>query len=147
MATDTKKKKLSDQLSVIRFVVIVLLTICLFLFYKFASGVANNYRAAQEVEQLQQKVTSLEDRQQSLEKRLEYVQTNDYVERIARTQLKWARPGETTVVVVPASRDIVPIPRPTPNVQPETNKNSESSWLAWWHLFFEQAPPVISTER
>ena len=46
-----------------------------------------------------------------LEKRKAYVQSDEYVELVARRELKLARPGEVVVVPAPAPQDFAP---PTP---------------------------------
>jgi len=87
-------------------------------------------------------VTELQARQETLQNQIEYVDSDRYVEYIARTQLKWARAGETEVVVVPASHEIAPVVDPTEDAQQEEAANQSSSSLkAWWNVFFNSAPP------
>jgi cell division protein FtsB len=87
---------------------------------------------AEEV-RLEQKVEAEQVRYEELTTELEYVQSDEYVERWAREERKMARPGEIAVVVVTDSdeaqtADTQPTPTPTPEAQP--------FWLELWELFF-----------
>jgi cell division protein FtsB len=140
MSTQSKKKR-APQFSLTNFIIVILVTIALFLIVDFGCRAATNYRINNESQRLRDGVADLRARHEMLRKRLEYVQGDAYVEEIARTQLKWTRPGETVVVVVtPAGTP----PDPVSGVAPLPDRLSapQSDWLPWWFLFFDTVPPT-----
>ena len=101
---------------------------------------AANYRVQREAERLSQEVEQARLQQQRLLARRSYVASDLYIEEVARRELKWARPGETVVVVM---------------ANPETSKSEpdleiqaktvgpvvQTPVQAWWLLFFDSPPP------
>lgn len=136
------KKKRGPQFPVTQFIAIIVTTICLFLVVDFGRRTAASYQIKGEVERLQQEVAAARARREALDARLAYVKSDDYVEEIARTQLKWAREGETVVVVMATPQ---PAPSTPPSGQPvsKDNETPQSSWHAWWFLFFDGPPPAV----
>ena len=140
MSTQSKNKR-TPQFSLTNFLIVILVTIALFLIVDFGCRAATNYRINNESERIRDEVAVIRARHDILKKRLEYVQSDAYVEEIARTQLKWTRPGETVVVVVtPAGTP----PDAVSGVVPLHDRLSvpQSDWLPWWFLFFDTAPPT-----
>ena len=134
------KKKRGSQFPFTHFVAIVVITISLFIVVDFARRTAATYKIKNEAARLEDEVAAVRARHQALQARLRYVQSDAYVEEIARTQLKWAQPGETVVVVMatpqaaPSSESGI---EPTePDLPPP-----ESPWEAWWFRFFNLTPP------
>ena len=137
----TLKKKRVFQFPFTQFVAIVVVTVCLFLVIDFGRRTASNYQIKAEETRLGTELADSQSRHAALEARLAYVQSDAYVEEIARTQLKWAREGETVVVVMP-----------TPQAQSQAQADGqpaaingvvpESPWQAWWLLFFGALPPI-----
>ena len=119
---------------------IIVITISLFLVIDFARRTAATYRIKNEAIRLEEEVAAARARHQALQARLSYVQSDAYVEEIARTQLKWALPGETVVVVMPT-------PQAASGSSSGSSSTSEadvpppSPWQAWWYLFFDTPPP------
>jgi cell division protein FtsB len=134
------KKKHGPQFPLAQFIAIIVITISLFLVADFARRTAAIYQVKKEAARLEEEVAAARARRQALEARLNYVQSDAYVEEIARTRLKWAREGETVVVVMA-------IPRPVPASPAEGQSASigdvvpQSTWQAWWLLFFTPTPP------
>ncbi len=135
------KKKRVFQFPLTQFVAIVVVTVCLFLVIDFGRRTAANYQIKAEETRLEAELADSLSWHTALGARLAYVQGDAYVEEIARTQLKWAREGETVVVVMA-----------TPQAQPQTPADGqpaaingvvpESPWQAWWLLFFGTLPPI-----
>lgn len=134
------KKKRPSQFPLIQFTVIVVVTVSVLLVVGFARRTAATYQVRNEEARLEAELVAAKEHHQDLQKRLEYVQSDAYVEEIARTQFKWARPGEVVVVVM-----ATPVPAPTPPApgQPTSDEEviAQSSWEAWWMVFFESPPP------
>jgi len=135
------KKKRVFQFPFTQFVAIVVITVCLFLVIDFGRRTAANYQIKAEETRLETELADSQSRHTALEARLVYVQGDVYVEEIARTRLKWAREGETVVVVMA-----------TPQAEPQASADGqpaaingvvpESPWQAWWLLFFGILPPI-----
>ncbi len=135
------KKKRVFQFPFTQFVAIVVITVCLFLVIDFGRRTASNYQIKAEETRLETELANSQKQHIDLQARLAYVQSDAYVEEIARTQLKWAREGEMVVVVMA-----------TPQAQPQAGADGqpaaingvvpESPWQAWWLLFFGVLPPI-----
>ena len=134
------KKKRGPQFPLTQFIAIVVITISFFLVVDFARRTATIYRIKSEAARLEEEVAEARARSEALEARLRYVQSDTYVEEIARTQLKWAQPGETVVVVM-ATPQAVPTPPPGSQYVVTGGPPPETPWQAWWLLFFDIPPP------
>ena len=135
-----KKKRQSTRVPLAQFVAIIALTISIFLIVDLGRRAATNYRIQREAERLSQEVEVARQYQARLLARRTYAASDLYVEEVARNELKWARPGETVVVVMPTYETSRPTNQPTA-------KNTEIQVVttpqqAWWQLFFgPQFPP------
>ena len=102
----------------------------------FAGKILEGYRAHRHNATLYTEIAALEEQQEQLRKRLEYVQTSEYVETVAREQYKWTRDGETLVVPIlkrhPAE-DMSPTPSPEAIASAHCNP-STCYWPEWWIL-------------
>ena len=133
------KKKRGPQFPLTQFIAIVVITISFFLVVDFARRTATIYRIKSEATRLEEEVAAARAHSEALEARLRYVQSDAYVEEIARSQLKWAQPGETVVVVM-ATPQAVPTSSPGRQYAVTDGPPAEQPWQAWWLLFF-QIPP------
>jgi cell division protein FtsB len=135
------KKKRVLQFPFTQFVAIVVITVCLFLVIDFGRRTAANYQIRAEETRLETELTDSQSRHTALQARLAYVQSDAYVEEIARTQLKWAREGETVVVVMATPQAS---PQAPADGQPSAINGvvPETPWQAWWLLFFGILPPI-----
>jgi cell division protein FtsB len=136
-----RKKRGPHQFPLAQFIAIIVLTISVFLVVDFARHTAATYKIKAEAVRLEQEVAQVRAHRQELEARLNYVRSDAYVEEIARTQLKWAKEGETVVVVMAT-------PQPV-SAPPVDNAGSsadsfvpQSPWQAWWLVFFDTPPPL-----
>ena len=135
------KKIRGREFPLAQFIAIIVLTISLFLVVDFARRTAATYRIKGEAARLEEEVSEVHTRRQTLEARLTYVKSDAYVEEVARTQLKWARQGEIVVVVM-----ATPMPVPPPAAEGEVpspeNFVPRTPWEAWWSVFFDVPPPL-----
>ena len=134
-----KKKKQGVRAPLAQFVAILALTISIFLIVDLGRRAAANYRIQREADRLSQEVEAARLYQDNLLAQRTYAASDLYVEEVARKELKWVRPGETVVVVMP-----------TPELSRPINGTASAQGIsvdttpqqAWWSLFFgDRAPP------
>ncbi len=134
------KKKRGPQFPLTQFIAIIVITISVFLVVDFARRTATIYRIKSEAARLEEETATARAQGEALEARLRYVQSDAYVEEIARSQLKWAQPGETVVVVM-ATPQAVLTPSPDSQYAMTDGPPPEQPWQAWWLTFFDSPPP------
>jgi cell division protein FtsB len=134
------KKKRGPQFPLTQFIAIIVITISVFLVVDFARRTATIYRIKSEAARLEEETATARAQSVALEARLRYVQSDAYVEEIARSQLKWAQPGETVVVVM-ATPQAVPTPSSDSQYTMTDGSPPEQPWQAWWLIFFDAPPP------
>ncbi|NIO68225.1 MAG: hypothetical protein GTN71_04005 [Anaerolineae bacterium] len=119
-------------------ITIVVATMAISMIVDFGRKATANYRIRREEIRLEQEIAAERAKHEALLARREYVQTDEYVEHVAREELKWVRPGEIVVVPVPLERK----PLPTPETPPAPTEllQGESHWQEWWSLFFDRPP-------
>lgn len=122
-------------------VAIVIVGLSVFLIVDFGIRAAELFQSHQTSAAVDTQLAQQLGLRDRLQQRLEYVQSDAYVEEVARTQLKWSRPGETVVVIVSPPPAAV-VPETSQPAAPET-VSDPSSWLNWWFLFFDDSPPQI----
>jgi len=130
-----KKKRQSAKLPLAQFVAIIALSISLFLVVDFARRAAANYRVQREAERLEQQVEHAHQQQQNLLAKRSYVASDLYVEDVARKELKWARAGETVVVVMP-THDVAPLASQQSAEIRAVGPVAQTPIQAWWLTFF-----------
>jgi hypothetical protein len=130
-----KKKRQSSKLPLAQFVAIIALSISIFLVVDFARRAAANYRVQREAQRLEQQVDLARQQQKKLLAKRSYVASDLYVEDIARQELKWARAGETVVVVMPTPETASQTTQQT--LQSQTiGPVAQTPAQAWWLTFF-----------
>jgi cell division protein FtsB len=137
----TKKRKQLD-LPIAHFIAVIVLSISLFLIIDFGRRAATGYRVRREEDRLRSQMEAAQKTQETLLARLDYVATDAYVEEIARNELKWSKPGEVVVVIMPTPQMTASSPassRPTPGNSPPA-----TPLQAWLELFFT-APNLLQT--
>lgn len=91
-----------------------------------------------ETRKLEGMVATREAERDQLVATLEYVQTDEYVEKWAREELKMARPGE--VVVIPLVRSGAESAEATPETGADDSgldlPDSRPFWVVWWDALF-----------
>jgi len=129
----TRKRKQVD-LPIAQFMAIIVLTISVFLIIDFGRRAATGYRVSREEEKLRAQLAIAQETQQHLLAKLEYVQTDTYVEEIARNELKWSRADETIVVIMPTPQ--APSNPQTKKTPLQVTRTAETPLQAWLILFF-----------
>ena len=119
-------------------ITIVVATMAISMIVDFGRKATANYRIRNEELRLEQEIAAERAKHEALLAHREYVQTDEYVEHVAREELKLVRPGEIVIVPVPLNRK----PLPTPHTSPAPGKllRRESHWQEWWVLFFDRPP-------
>jgi cell division protein FtsB len=129
------QKRQTAKITLAQFVAIIVLSISIFLIIDLGRRAAANYRVQREEERLSQEVEMAQRYQQKLLIHRTYVASNLYVEEVARRELKWARPGEIVVVVMPTPEAASQLPRQNPQTV-KTGPIAHTPVEAWWLLFF-----------
>ena len=106
--------------------------------------VSRSLRTRRRVDSLRAEVQALEDERAELLRGLELVESDVYVEKVAREDLKWRKPGETSFVpilkqAVPTAAPPPLAPKPTP--APTGSASPVSRWQELMQLIFGVAVP------
>ena len=139
-----KKKRPNPKSPMAQFVAIIALSISIFLIVDLGRRAAANYRVQREAERLSHEVEIAKHRQAELLAHRSYVASDLYVEEIARKELKWARSGETVIVVLPTPETTIPLNQTTKGIASATAMQTPSQ--VWWLLFFGQHTPTLPPE-
>ncbi len=97
--------------------------------FSAASDTLLSHRLTQDEQQVHDQIDRLQGQQKDLEALRDYLQTNDYVEGVARRVLGLVRPGETLYIV---NSDAQPTPEPTPS------GDSKAAQEPWWERLYGQ---------
>jgi cell division protein FtsB len=138
-----KKQRQIPKAPIAQFVAIIALSISIFLIVDLGRKATANYRVQREADRLSQEVEMAQQRQSDLLARRSYVASDLYVEEIARKELKWAKPAETVIVVMPT-------PEASTNfhttAEVTTRPIARTPAEAWWHLFFGDQSAVLASD-
>ncbi|MGQ9492820.1 MAG: FtsB family cell division protein [Anaerolineae bacterium] len=108
--------------------------VAIFFILAFGGKAVEGYRVQRHNDMLREEIAALQKEQEKLKARLEYVQTPEYVEEVARKEYKWVKAGENPIIPIFRHRPVVFI-APTPAPQPESSTASPlSHWPDWLHL-------------
>jgi orotate phosphoribosyltransferase len=99
MTTIKLKRTRAPHVSLAHLVALVIVACSVYLMVDFGIRAANLFQAHQRAAEVERELAEQMSLRDRLQRRLEYVQSDAYVEEVARTQLKWSRPGETVVVI------------------------------------------------
>lgn len=134
-----KKKRQITKAPLAQFIAVIALSISIFLIVDLGRRAAANYRIQREAERLSQEVEAAKQYQTKLLAQRTFAASDLYVEEVARRELKWAKPGETLVLVQPNYEESALSPTKA-NVKqaPFVPKTPDQ---AWWQLFFGDMPP------
>jgi cell division protein FtsB len=116
-------------------VTVLVCTAVVFFTLAFGGKALESYRLQRQNARLNAEIAALQDEQKELQAELEYVRKPDYVEKVAREQYKWTKPGEKLMITIfryrPAAAGVAPSP---PATDGSTNSPPTSYWSEWWRL-------------
>jgi cell division protein FtsB len=134
------RKKRTTIITPIQFAAIVTVTISLTLLVGFAYKINSYEQIKQEAQRLQDKLERVEADNQALLARKAFVQTDAYVEQVAREELNFGRFGDTVVMVKNVSAQKVEAGLLSSPDAGESAVTTSPPWQAWYELFFGQPP-------
>ena len=124
-----------------QFIGIIVLTIAVLLVVDFGRRATTGYYIAQAEEQLKAEIAIELTRQAQLRERLEYVQSDEYVEEWAREQAHMIRPGDQPLILVTVATPIAPTNTAEQPAHTGTPLHTPP-WHQWWRLFFNTEPGI-----
>jgi len=140
MAAATRRKKKLD-FPVTQFIIFVAVSLALVMLLGFTRRAARSYRVQQQKTQLQKEYTALQQEHSQLVKRYQEVQTDAYVEQVARHELRWSRPGEKVVVIIaPPKAGTIATTGESISAVPGENSSPDTPLNHWRELFFPAKP-------
>ncbi len=107
-----------------RFLRWLIVIICFYLIVTTSQAIVDLWRAGDKLTRREQELAALQSQQQDLLKEKRRVESQEYLEKVARNQLGLSKPGEE-VIIVP--QDLLARP---PTTLPDTTPN----WQKWVKL-------------
>lgn len=132
---------------------LIVLVMGAFFLYSFVNQIIRQAQLEQFREEVRADVARLSSENATLQQSVEYVESNDYAEQIAREQLGYARAGDT--VLMPTFPDqvvssTVSIISTTTTLTNTINSNTttpptivapiEPNWMRWWRMLRGSTP-------
>jgi cell division protein FtsB len=114
------------RLSLTRAAILVAAVVVGYFIFTAVGDALLSQRLNRDEEQFQQEIVDLQRQQAELEAIREYLQTDEYIEGVARRVLGLVRPGETLVIVSS---------NPAPTAAPETQPDEEE-YRTWWEKLY-----------
>jgi len=108
-----------------------------YLAFTSGSKFLNDYHLRADKAELQREIDELDSEEQQLSAVRDYLQSDEYIEDVARRILGLVRPGETLVVVSSSA----PSPEPAATTQPARSDARE-----WWQELFVAPPPIATPQ-
>lgn len=142
---DPRKAKPLRPPSSLQIVFAAIIAIALILAINFSSRIASGQPLQQTFDQVSAELAALREQQLALTQERDYVRSDAYVERWARSEGKLIRPGEVLYVPVPAAGFLGSSEQQdeTGAIEVETAPREPDPWLIWWRLFFDMVPPEL----
>ena len=127
------KKTLFKRMPLKQMIAVAAASISLVFLLAFGGQIVEIYRLRSALVIADQGVGELRAEEVALEATLAYVQTDAYVEQVARAELNKIRPGDRRVVIV--TREAPP-PTSAPAPTPAAPALGSSHLNTWWDLLF-----------
>jgi len=103
----------------------------LYLIVSFSRSIFDLYQKSKEIEKERLKVEALKIKNEELKKQLEYVRSQEFLEKEAREKLGLVREGEVVVILPENFKEAIG------NDYSQTEKDKEvPNWEKWWKVFF-----------
>lgn len=115
--------------------ILLFLTIPLLLYFGFSTGswALREYQQRQEEARLKQEIEVERARYDALQRQKDYLQSDEYIEKVAREELNLIKSGERAVIVLAPT----PTARLTDEAPPKVKKpDLRPNWQRWWDFFF-----------
>ena len=148
MSTDNqrqqRRRERRQQISSLQIVFVSILAIGMLLAINFSARIRRGQQIEELREQIQATIDVEVDTNISLQRELDYVASDDYVEQWAHREGKMVRLGERLVIPVPGRSIATPTPDRPPVLIEESSapqEDEEENWKLWWQLFFDGDPP------
>jgi cell division protein FtsB len=125
---------------------LIVLVMGAFFLYSFVNQIIRQAQLEQFREEVRADVARLSSENATLQQSVEYVESNDYAEQIAREQLGYARAGDTVLMptfpdeVVSSTVSTVSTTTTLTNtINPNTTPATivapiEPNWMRWWRM-------------
>jgi len=126
---------LNNGFLVNRVFVVLAIPLLIYLSFSTARKAMEVYQLNQQAASIRQDITQLKERNAELRRQEEYLQSPDYVEKMAREQLNLVRPGDIPLVLVSPSVKETP-KQPAPAAPQSRPQQSLPNWQQWWNFFF-----------
>ncbi len=129
------------QLSGVQIVFAVILTVALMLAVSFSGRITASRELNRIHDKIVQEIDLLKTEQSELLARLEYVNSDAFVEAWARSEGKMIRENEVLIIPKPSTTLLQTVVTPEANVPIQTSLPEPEKWELWWQLFFDNEPP------
>ncbi len=118
-----------------------ILAISLLLAINFSGRIAAGRRIESERDTLEEVISTLQAQATALRSELNYVNSDNFVEKWARKEGKMVKGDEVLVIPVPGQATPEPAPTPFVSVASNNPRPDTENWKLWWQLFFDSPPP------
>jgi cell division protein FtsB len=132
---------------------LIVLVMGAFFLYSFVNQIIRQAQLEQFREEVRADVARLSSENATLQQSVEYVESNDYAEQIAREQLGYARAGDTvlmptfpdevvssTVNTVSTTTTLTNTINPNTTTPPTIVAPIEPNWMRWWRMLRGSTP-------
>jgi cell division protein FtsB len=125
---------------------LVLAVLTLSLMVHFINQVLQSANLEEQRAELAHEVAALDAQNDHLRSAIDFVESDVYVEQVAREQLGYAREGD--VVVLPNFPDTQPAAEPEAPLAAPPPRPAAPNWQRWWEAFvIDEQPPARSDEK
>jgi cell division protein FtsB len=129
------------QLSGVQIVFAVILAVALMLAVSFSGRITASREVNRIHDKIVQEIELLKMEQTELLARLEYVNSDAFVEAWARSEGKMIRENEVLIIPKPSNILLQTAATPQISVPIQTSLPEPEKWELWWQLFFDSEPP------
>lgn len=114
-----------------KIILVTVIFIAALIAYNLVSQIGDAIKSGERLSQEVEEVYQLEAQNRQLKKRLSEIQSEEFLEEVARNKLGFGKKGET-VIIIPEEK-IRQILGSTASAQEARLPN----WLGWWKVFFK----------
>lgn len=86
-----------------RFWTLLVAVFVLYMTVSYATGFIQIWRVKNEIARVRAQIEAIEAHNQALREELAYLQSDEYIEKVAREELGLVMPGETAVIIAPSA--------------------------------------------